>query len=178
MLATPLAGLLLGAGGLTDVEWGLFLWTFVLFGLFAWVLQRFGWGPLLSLVEERERSIRDAVEGADRANAEAQSLLEKHREMLREAGREREEIIKKALQEAEQVRAELTGKARAEAEQLVQRARSQIEREASQAVLELRAQVADIAIEAASKIVTSSLTPEAQRKLVDEFVKSLPQAAS
>lgn len=178
MPATPLSALALGAGALTDIDWSLFVWTLVLFGLFAWVLKRFGWGPLLNLVEERERGIRDAVEGADRANAEAQSLLEKHREMLRDAGHERENIIKTALQEAEQLRTEVTGKARTEAEQLVQRARSQIQRETSQAIQELRTQVADIAIEAASKIVTSSLTPEAQRKLVDDFVRSLPRAES
>ena len=44
------------------------------------------------------------------------------------------------------------------------------------AVAELRAQVADIAVEAASRIVKSSLTEEAQRKLVDDFVKDLPRA--
>ena len=55
------------------------------------------------------------------------------------------------------------------------RARDQIGRERDQAVADLRAQVADIAVEAASRIVKSSLTPDAQRKLVDEFVQSLPR---
>jgi F-type H+-transporting ATPase subunit b len=58
---------------------------------------------------------------------------------------------------------------------MVQRAREQIDREKGQAILELRAQVADLAVQAASKIVQSSLTPEAQRKLVDEFIKTVPR---
>ena len=49
-------------------------------------------------------------------------------------------------------------------------------REKEQAVAELRAQVADIAIEAASRIVKSSLSEDAQRKLVDDYIKELPRA--
>jgi len=173
---TPLSAGLLAAGGLTDVDRTMFVLTIVLFGLFALVLGKFGWGPLLRLIEERETKIHDAVAGSQRANAEAQALLDKHRELLREAGREREEIIKKALHEADQLKADLTAKARAEGDQIVQRAKEQIEREKVQAVREIRSQVADLAIEAASKIVTSSLTPEVQRKLVDEYVAKLPEA--
>ena len=39
-------------------------------------------------------------------------------------------------------------------------------------------QVADLAVEAASRIVTSSMTPEAQKKLVKEFIDGLPKAPS
>jgi F-type H+-transporting ATPase subunit b len=166
-----------GGGSLTDVNFGLTLWTFVLFGLFILVLAKFGWGPLLQVIEEREKGVREAVEGAQKAGAEAQALLEKHRELLREAGRERDEILKRTLREAEQLKSDLAAKAQAEATQFVERARQQIEREKAQAVQELRAQVADIAVEAAAKLVTSSLTPEAQRKLVSDFIDELPRNA-
>jgi F-type H+-transporting ATPase subunit b len=175
-VTTARIGLLLAEGGLTDINFGLTLWTVVLFALFAAVLARFGWKPILSVVEERERGVREAVESAQRASAEAQALLEQHREMLREAGREREEIVKRAAQEADRLKADLTTRARAESEAIVQRAREQIQREKAKAVGELRAQVADLAIEAASRIVQSSLTPEVQRKLVDEFITTLPKA--
>jgi F-type H+-transporting ATPase subunit b len=175
MAAASLSVALVAAGGLTDVDFTLMVSTFVLFVIFAYVLGKFGWGPLLSLLEEREKGVREAVLGAEKANAEAQALLEKHKELLRDAGRERDEIVKRTLQEVEQLRQELTGKARAEGEQLVARARDQIQREKNQAVQELRAQVADLAVEAAGKIVRSSLTPEAQRKLVDDYIAGLPR---
>lgn len=164
------------SGGLTDFDTTLFWATLVMFALFAFVLGKFAWGPLLGIIEEREKSVRSAVEEAHQANAEAQKLLEQHREMVREAGRERAELIEKATAEADQVKSDLVAKARAEGEHLVQRAREQIEREKSAAIQDLRAQVADLAVEAASRIVTSSLTPEAQRKLVDDFIRDLPEA--
>ena len=165
-----------GGGGLTNVDTSLLVSTLVLFALFALVLWKFGWGPLLRMIEEREKGIREGVEGAEKANAEAQALLGQHREMLREAGRERDELMKRAQQEAERLRSELSAKARTEAEGLVQRARDQIRQETAQAILELRSQVADIAVEAAAKIVKSSLTPETQRKLADDTIAGIPRA--
>jgi F-type H+-transporting ATPase subunit b len=170
-----LPGLVAAGGGLADVNFGLTLWTIVLFILFAVLMTKLGWGPLLRAIEERETGIRGAVDSAQKAHTEAQALLAQHKEMLREAGREREEIIKRALKDAEQLKADLSARARAESDQMVTRARQQIEQEKNQAVLELRSQVADLAMEAAAKIVTSSLTPEAQRKLVDDFIKTMPQ---
>ena len=169
------ASAILAAGGLTDVNFGLTLWTIVLFILFAAGMAKLGWGPLLAAIEEREKGIRGAVDGAQKAHSEAQALLAQHKEMLREAGREREEIIKRALQDAELLKADLSARAKAESDQMVQRAREQIDREKGQAILELRTQVADLAMEAASKIVESSLTPDAQRKLVDDFIKTMPR---
>ena len=176
MALHPVATALLAAGGsLTDVDLTLTVSTIVLFLIFAGVLAKFGWKPLLHMIEEREKTVRDAVEGAHKANAEAAALLEKHKEMLREAGRERDEIMKRSMKEAEQIKADIVKKARAESEHTLKRAKDQIEREKSLAIQELRKEVADIAVEAASKIVKSSLTPDAQKKLVNDYIASLPK---
>lgn len=176
MTLSRLAPAILAAGGLTDISWTLYYSTLVLFLIFAAILAKFAWKPLLQVIDEREKGVREAIDGAHKASAEAQALLEKHKEMLREAGREREEILKRALQEAEVLRNDLQAKARAESEQTIQRAREQVEREKNAAIQELRSQVADLAVEAAARIVTSSLTPEAQKKLVNEFIAQVPKA--
>ena len=169
------AALLAAGGGLTDVDFTLTVATFVLFLIFAFVLGKLGWGPLLRLIEEREKSVRESVEGAHKANAEAASLLDKHKELVREVGRERDEILKRSLKEAEQIKADIVQKARDEGESLLKRAKDQIDREKTLAIQELRTQVADIAVEAAGKIVQSSLTPEVQRKLVSDYIANLPK---
>jgi F-type H+-transporting ATPase subunit b len=165
-----------GGGGLLSIDATLLWATLVVFALFAWVLGKFAWGPLLKIVDEREKTIREQVDSAQQAAADAKDLLVQHQEMLKGAGREREEILQKAVKEAEQVRADLVTKARGDADQVVSKAREQMQREKDQAIAELRAQVADIAVEAASRIVKSSLTDEAQRKLVDDYIKELPRA--
>jgi F-type H+-transporting ATPase subunit b len=141
------------------------------------VLARFAWKPLLTLVEEREKGVRDAVDQAQRANAEAQELLLKHKDMVRGAAREREEILKRTLLDAETLKGDLEAKARVEGDRIVARAREQVQREKSAAVQELRKEVADLAVDAAARIVTSSMTPDAQRRLVEEFITSLPKTS-
>jgi F-type H+-transporting ATPase subunit b len=176
MALHPVSTALLAAGGgLTDVDFTLTVATLVLFALFAVVLGKFGWGPLLKIIEERERTVRDTVEGAHKANAEAAALLEKHKQMVRETLKERDEILKRSLKEAEQLKADLVEKARSEGESLLKRAKDQIEREKSLAIQELRKEVADIVVDAAAKIVQSSMTPDAQKKLVSDYIASLPK---
>jgi F-type H+-transporting ATPase subunit b len=165
-----------GGGSITSVDTTLFWATLVAFAVFAWILAKFAWGPMLKIVDEREQTIRDQVDSAEKAAADAKASLAQHQELLRGAGRERDEILARATKDAEALRAELQAKARADADQVVTRAREQMLREKDQAIAELRAQVADIAVEAASRIVKSSLTEEAQRKLVDDYVKALPAA--
>ncbi len=175
LVALPLAAAEGGGGGLLSVDSTLLWATLVIFALFAFVLGRFAWGPLLKIVDEREKSIREQVEAAERAAAEARDALAKHQQMLRDAGREREEILARALKEAEELRTELAARARAEAEAALARGREQMQREHDQALAELRTQVAEIAVEAASRIVKSSLSEEAQRRLVDEYIQALPR---
>jgi F-type H+-transporting ATPase subunit b len=170
-----LSSVLLAAGGFTDVNLGLTVWTVVLFALFSAILYKLGWKPLLAMVEEREKRIVEAVENASKAQDEAQALLVQQKEILRDAGQQRESMMKQAFADAEQVRANLVAQAKVEAERLVEKARDQITREKDLAVRELRAQVADLAIDAASRIVKSSLTQDAQRQLVNEFLESLPK---
>jgi len=165
-----------GGGGLLSVDSTLVWGTIVVFVLFAWILGKFAWGPLLKIVDDREKMIREQVDSAEQAAEQAKSLLVQHQEMLKGAGREREEILARTVKDAESLRAELVGKARAEVEQAAARAREQMQREKEQALADIRTQVADIAVEAASRIVKSSLTEEAQRKLVDDYIKDLPRA--
>lgn len=175
--ATTAAALAAAAskGGLTDVDLMLTVLTLVLFGVFALVLGKLGWKPLLDMIEERERGIRTAVEGAHQANADAQALLVQHKETLREAGQQREDILKQAFADADQARQSLLAQAKADAERLLEKAKEQIQREKQLALQEIRGEIAELAIGAASKIVESSLTEDAQRKLVDEFIEGLPK---
>ncbi len=178
-MPAPLAPLVLaaaGEGNFLSVDATLLWATIVVFALFAWILGKFAWGPLLKFVDEREKTIREQIDSAQLAAAEAKELLARHHELLKDAGREREGILQKALKEAEQVRGELVTKARADAEQVLARTREQMGREKDQAIAELRAQVADIAVDAAARIVKSSLDEATQRKLVDDYIKELPGA--
>ena len=164
----------LAAGGLTDLNPGLTLWTAITFLLLLVVLSRFAWGPIVKMLSERERTIREAIESAKKERAEAEKLMAEQREALIRANREAAEVAKRNQADVERLRVELTERARKEADELVATARQQITEEKAKALAEIRGQVADLAIEAASRLVQANLDDKAQRALVEEYIRQLP----
>ncbi len=163
----------LAAGGITSINPGLTLWTGITFLVLLVVLAKFAWGPIVAMLAERERSIREAIEAAKKERAEAERLMAEQRSALAQAQREAAELARRNQQEVEAMRQELTARARKEADELVATARRQIAEETTKAKAELRAQVADLAIDAAGRLVTANLDDKAQRQLVEEYISQL-----
>ncbi len=164
----------LAAGGITDLNPGLTLWTAITFLLLLVVLSKFAWGPIVKMLAERESTIRDAIDSAKKERAEAERLLSEQKASLVAAQREAAELARRNQQEVEALRQELTARARKEADELVTTARQQIAEELSKARAELKAQVADLAIDAAGRLVKANLDDKAQRALVEEYIAQLP----
>jgi len=162
------------AAGIMDLNPGLTLWTAITFVVLLFVLQRFAWGPIVRMLDERERTIRDSIDKARKEREEAERLLAQQKEALAKAQREAAELAKRNQQEMESFRAQLTAQARKEADELVAAAGKVIEEERTKAVAQLRAEVTDLAIAAAARIVKSSLDERTQRQLVDDYIKDLP----
>ena len=162
------------AAGIADINPGLTLWAAITFLLLLFVLGKFAWGPIVKLLDEREKTIREAIDSAKQERAEAERMLAEQKESLVHATREAAEIAKRNQQEVEVLRQELTARARKEADELVAGARKQIVEEKSKAVAEIRGMAVDLAIDAASRLVKSSLDEKAQRQLVEDYLKQLP----
>jgi F-type H+-transporting ATPase subunit b len=165
----------LAAGALTDINPGLTLWTAITFLVLVVVLSKFAWGPIVKMLAEREKTIREALEQAKKERLEAEKLLTEQKATFAQAQREAADLAKKNQQEVEVLRQELTAKAKKEAEELVTSARRQIVEEKNKAVGELKSYVADLAIEAAGKLVKASLDDKAQRQLVQDYIEQLPK---
>jgi F-type H+-transporting ATPase subunit b len=164
----------LAAGGLTQINPGLTLWAAITFLVLLLVLSKFAWGPIVKMLDEREKTIHGAIESAKKERAEAEKLLASQKAALAQASREAAELAKRNQDEVEKLRQELTAKARKEADELVATARKQIIEEKTKAAAELRGMVADLAIEAAAKLVKASLDEKAQRQLVEDYLQQLP----
>jgi len=162
-----------GGGGLFDINVGLSIWTIVIFLTVLAVLWRFAFGPILAAVNAREETINKALEEARMRQAEAERLLQEHKEQLADARRQAQEILAEGRDAADRLRKDLEGKAREESETILVRARAEIEREKDAAVDVLRRETVDLALAAASKLLHEKLDGEQDRKLVMDFVDGL-----
>ena len=159
-----------------EPEFGLIIWTWVVFiGLF-FVLKKYAWPAILSATEERERKIALQLEEAGNVNAEAKAALEEHRAMLAGAKEEATKLISEAKTVAEKEREATLARAREEQEGLVGRAKREIAAERARAMVELRRETVDLSLAAASRLVGANLDDEANRKLVVDYLGSLEDA--
>jgi len=156
-----------------DINGGVIIWTVVIFVILLGLLYRLGYPALLKMVEERERRIQKQLEDAEKANAEAQRLLEEHKKQIAAARNEAQDILAKAKAVSQKEREVLLAKAREEYDALLGRARKDIEAEKDKAILALRREAVELSIAAASRVIEANLDTDANRKLVTEFLESL-----
>lgn len=161
------------SGGPFNINPGLIIWTLVVFGLLLFILWRWGFPVLVKSVEERERRIQKQLEDAEKANAEAQRLLDEHKKQIAAARTEAQDILAKAKTVAQKERETLLAKAREEYEALLARARKDIDAEKEKAIQALRREAVDLSIAAASRVIEANLDTDANRRLVTEFLEGL-----
>src|SRR5919199_265243 len=124
------------------------------FIILLFVLQRFLYKPVIGMLDDRARKIRESVEAADRARAESARADQERAEVLRQARTQAEEIVTRAMQEADRIRSDARQSAQEEAQRIISRAEQEATAERQQAMQELRTQVDD----------------QAHRDLVEQFL--------
>src|SRR5262245_7448513 len=163
-------------GGPFDINPGLIIWTLVVFGILLVLLWRLAFPALLRMVEERERRIQKQLEDAEKANAEAQRLLEEHKKQIAAARNEAQDILAKAKAVSQKERETLLAKAREEYDALLSRARKDIDGEKEKAIQALRREAVELSIAAASRVIEANLDTDANRRLVTDFLETIGKA--
>jgi F-type H+-transporting ATPase subunit b len=158
-----------------DINPGLIIWTTVTFVVLAAVLAKFAWKPMLKMLGEREEKIRNSLEQADKARAEAAEMMKQNEKNLAHAEAEYQKMIREGKSLAEKLKDDIVAKAHQQAEQELARAGEEIQRNLESAKQQLRSEVADLAIQAAEKILDETLDETKQKKLVDKFINQLPK---
>jgi F-type H+-transporting ATPase subunit b len=162
-----------GGGSLIDVNPGLIFWTAVTFIILLVLLSKFAWKPIVAALAQRENAIKDSLEKAERAQLEAQKVLDANQANLAKAEEESKKIIERARIYAEKMKEQIIQESRIQSQKLIVDAGAEIERKKDDAFNELRAQVAEIAVNAAEKIIKQNIDKETNRKLVNNYISDI-----
>jgi F-type H+-transporting ATPase subunit b len=161
------------ANPLIEVVPGLMIWTLVCFGLTFFVLRRYIFGPVQNAIDARRDRIRQAIEEADNARAEARRLLEEHRALIQSARGDAEQILAEARRVAESQRERMKEELEAERQRRLDDTAKQIEAETRRALEQIRGEVAELTVIATSKVTGKVLTDDDHRRLIDEAIGDL-----
>ena len=119
---------------------------------------------------DRTRTIQNNLDSAEKAKAEAEELRQQYEDSISDAKEKANSIIMKAHEDAESERAAIIKKSQEEAEKIVADADKTIENERKRVLRQAQSEIADLAIEAASKIIGENVDDEKNRRLVDKFL--------
>lgn len=151
---------------------GLVFWTALVFVLLLFLLTKFAWKPILQALNDREKSIGDALSAAENARKEIASLKGENEKLLAEARIERDKIIKDAQALSNQMINEAREKANTDGARLIETAKKQIQSEKNAAITELKNLVATTSIEIAEQILRKKLEDAgSQQDLIQKYLK-------
>ncbi len=137
------------------------------------VLARYAFPRLSEGLRSRTEKIQADLEKAEKSREEAQAVLERYEEQLRDARGEAGRIIEEARKTAEAMRRDVLAKAEDESRRIVARAQEEIRAERDRAFEELRRHVADLSVDLASRVIGESLDKKRQAKLVEDYIDEL-----
>jgi F-type H+-transporting ATPase subunit b len=141
--------------------------NFVVFLVLMW---QFAFKPIAGMLADRKARIEQGLRDAEQARKDRENAEQERLAAITEARREANDILARAQKVAQETRDADIAATREELERMRVRASEEIGAEKQRALAELRTEVADLALQAAGRVVRETMTDQRQRRLVEEFL--------
>lgn len=160
--------------GLITPGLGLIFWSALGFLIVLFLLSKYAWKPILAALDEREKSIEEALKSAEIARNEMANLKAENEKIIHEAKIERDKMLLQASETSKLMVEEAKDLAAKEGQLMLEKAKAAIETEKLAALEELKVQVGILSLAVAEKLLKRNFTSDAsQQKLVEELVKDI-----
>ena len=154
-----------------DINIWNFIWAGINLILLLILMKIVLFKPIRKMMEKRTQMVQDELDSAKKTREEAEQLREQYDNELGSAKDEAQKIIDKAHEDAETERAAIIKRSQEEAERIVADAGKTIENERKRVLAQAQTHIADLAVEAASRIIGENVDDEKNRRLVDKFLE-------
>jgi F-type H+-transporting ATPase subunit b len=138
-------------------SFGLIIWTLLAFVIVLLVLRKFAWGPILSALNEREKTIADSLATAERVQADMARMQQENQDLMAKAREERAAMIKEAKETRDKMVNEAKEQAKQEAAKILADAGAALENQKMAALTDVKNQIGNMVIEISEKVIRRSL---------------------
>jgi len=143
------------------------------FAIVAFLLQRYAYKPILAVLEERKKRIKEGLDNAETIKQELANTQAKTQEIMVQAGQQAAKMIEEARAAAARVQEAETQKAIAAAQSIVDKARQATQAEHARMLSDLRREVGRLVVETTAKVTGKVLTLDDQKRLAEETNREL-----
>jgi F-type H+-transporting ATPase subunit b len=159
---------------LVTPEIGLVFWTTVSFLILFFLLAKFAWKPIMGAIDDRERSIEDALLRAEAAKDEMARLTNENDELLKKTRAERDLILQEAKKLKDHIVSDAKEAAQKEGARQIELARIEINNQKNIAMADVKNQVAALSLQIAEKILRKQFEDQSkQDELVADLLKEV-----
>jgi F-type H+-transporting ATPase subunit b len=160
----------------SDFFSSLIFWEVLSFAILLFVLYKYAFPGILSVLEEREKRIKDSLDQAEHHRSEAERKLKEYEAKLNSAAKDAEGILAAAKERAQRLMEENEQRMTTEAERIKGDAMREIDHERRKAIQDIRSHTTDLALMVAEKVVQRSLNEADHRKFADEALEALSKS--
>jgi F-type H+-transporting ATPase subunit b len=155
------------------VDWTHLGAQIISFGIVCALLYKFAYRRVLQMLEERRREIAESLANAEKIKAELAETEAKRKEVMAQASAQAAKLIEEARAAAARVQNQETQKAIATAEDIIAKAREAATQDHARMLTELKREVGHLVVRATAAVTGKVLTPEDQRRLVEETARTV-----
>ena len=134
------------------------------------VLRLVAYKPIVRMLDERSRRIREGLAAAEQSRERAAEANQEVRAQIDAARAEAQGIVGQAQQVAARIQEAARQRAQTEQEGMLERSRAEIQLERDGAIAELRREFGDLTIAAAERVIGQSLDRAAHQRLIDQVL--------
>lgn len=155
------------------VEPVLLIAQIVNFLIIAYILKRFAYKPILTLLQNRKKTIQQGLEQADEARKLLEQANEKETALLKNAQTEARKLQEEAKKYSDEILKQAEESAKKRTEQLLLAAKEQIAVETREAEKRLEKHTSELAIAFLQKAVSQLFTEKDQKAVMEKATKSM-----
>lgn len=137
------------------------------------ILWKFGFKPVLSTIDERQKKIEDGLSYADTMKAQLADTQAQSAAALQKASQEAQGIVEEARKIAEDKISKATQEAAGKTEEMLTNAGKQIEMDRKQMLDEARTEIARLVVSTTAKVLAKDLSPEEKSRYSDSASATL-----
>jgi F-type H+-transporting ATPase subunit b len=153
-----------------------FIIQFVTFILAFLVLQKWAFGPIIRIMDQRRKTIEEGVNLGEEMRKERAELDDEVAKELQSARRKADGIVSEAQDAARELTREAEGKARQKADAIVAEAKSRTDQDVARARKQLESEVVGLISDATEAIIGEKLDAQKDAALIDKTLKEYTHA--
>jgi len=158
------------------VDWPHLTAQVISFSIVCVLLYCFAYAPVLAMLARRRALIAQGLENTEKINARLAAVDAQREQILAQARDEAAHLIDDARVVAKRIRQQEADRATATADRMVLRARQQAEREHAVMLAMVKREIGHLVVETTAAVAGRVLTPDDQRRLVQETTRQLKAA--